>query len=159
MNLILDEVELYFHPSYQKGLVKRLLDVIESLGLNVIRNINIIFATHSPFILSDIHKENILYLNRGVGCSEDVKVNPLGANINDVLHQSFFLEKGFMGDFVSKKLLDLIDYLDGKSSNENLGQTAKQIMEAVGDPFLKERLRDLYIEYKQKLRNNGTTAS
>ena len=56
-------------------------------------------------------------------------------------------------------LLDLIDYLDGKSSDENLGQTAKQIMEAVGDPFLKERLRDLYIEYKQKLRNNGTTAS
>jgi transcriptional accessory protein Tex/SPT6 len=64
-----------------------------------------------------------------------------------------------MGDFVSKKLLDLIDYLDGKSSDENLGQTANQIMEAVGDPFLKERLRDLYIEYKQKLRNNGTTAS
>jgi hypothetical protein len=118
-----------------------------------------IFATHSPFILSDIHKEHILYLDKGNDVSDKVGVNPFGANINDVLRSSFFLEKGFMGDFVSKKLLDLIDYLDGKSSDENLGQTANQIMEAVGDPFLKERLRDLYIEYKQKLRNNGTTAS
>ena len=159
VNIIFDEIELYYHPEYQKGLVKRMLNVIGNMNLGTVKHINMIFATHSPFILSDIHKEHILYLDKGNDVSDKVGVNPFGANINDVLRSSFFLEKGFMGDFVSKKLLDLIDYLDGKSSDENLGQTANQIMEAVGDPFLKERLRDLYIEYKQKLRNNGTTAS
>ena len=159
VNIIFDEIELYYHPEYQKGLVKRMLNVIGNMNLGTVKHINMIFATHSPFILSDIYGNHILYLDNGNDVSDRVEVNPFGANINDVLRSSFFLEKGFMGDFVSKKLLDLIDYLDGKSSDENLGQTAKQIMEAVGDPFLKERLRDLYIEYKQKLRNNGTTAS
>ena len=159
VNIIFDEIELYYHPEYQKGLVKRMLNVIGNMNLGTVKHINMIFATHSPFILSDIHKDHILYLDKGNDVSDKVEVNPFGANINDVLRSSFFLEKGFMGDFVSKKLLDLIDYLDGKSSDENLGQTAKQIMEAIGDPFLKERLRDLYIEYKQKLRNNGATSS
>jgi hypothetical protein len=91
-----------------------------------------------------------LYLKNGSDVSAEVDVNPFGANINDVLRSSFFLEDGFMGDFVSKKLLELIDYLEKKNDSTKWDQTAEQVIKAVGDPFLKARLTDLYQEYKQK---------
>jgi hypothetical protein len=127
-----------------------MLNVIGNMTLGTVKHINMIFATHSPFILSDIPRDHILYLKNGSDVSAEVDVNPFGANINDVLRSSFFLEDGFMGDFVSKKLLELIDYLEKKNDSTKWDQTAEQVIKAVGDPFLKARLTDLYQEYKQK---------
>lgn len=159
VNIIFDEIELYFHPEYQKSLVKRMLKVIGNMTLGTVKYINMILATHSPFILSDIPQDHILYLEAGNDVSDKVAVNPFGANINDVLKNSFFLEKGFMGDYVSQKLLELIDFLEGKKANSYWAQHAEQIINAVGDPFLKAWLKDLYREYKHKNNSNGTTTS
>lgn len=54
VNLIFDEVELYYHPQYQKETVSSLLNLIRISNFKYIKNINIVFLTHSPFILSDI---------------------------------------------------------------------------------------------------------
>lgn len=149
VNLIFDEIDLYFHPQYQKGLVKRILEMIGKIRPNHINHINIIFATHSPFILSDIHKNNILYLDYGIDTSLDVDTNPLGANINDILCQSFFLNDGFMGDFIKEKLLDLISYLHGDERQPNGYRwegREEEFIDSIGDTFLKGRLRELYNE-------------
>lgn len=159
VNIIFDEIELYYHPEYQKELVNRMLNVIGNMTLGTVKHINMIFATHSPFILSDIPKDHILYLKNGNDVSREVEVNPFGANINDVLRSSFFLEDGFMGDFVSKKLLELIDYLEGKNNNTKWTQIVEQVIKAVGDPFLKAKLTDLYQELKRNRRNDDTVAS
>lgn len=149
VNLIFDEIDLYFHPQYQKGLVKRILEMIGKMRPNHINHINIIFATHSPFILSDIHKNNILYLDNGIDTSFDVDTNPLGANINDILCQSFFLNDGFMGDYIKEKLLDLISYLHGDERQPNGYRwegREEGFIDSIGDTFLKGRLRELYNE-------------
>ena len=149
VNLIFDEIDLYFHPQYQKGLVKRILEMIGKIRPNHINHINIIFATHSPFILSDIHKNNILYLDNGIDTSLDVDTNPLGANINDILCQSFFLNDGFMGDYIKEKLLDLISYLHGDERQPNGYRwegREEEFIDSIGDTFLKVRLRELYNE-------------
>lgn len=162
VNIIFDEIELYYHPEYQKELVNRMLNLIGNMTLGTVKHINMIFATHSPFILSDIPRDHILYLENGNDVSGDVEVNPFGANINDVLRSSFFLEEGFMGEFVSKKLLELIDYLEGnnrKRNNTKWEHTAEQVIKAVGDPFLKARLTDLHQEYKQNRRSDGAATS
>lgn len=149
VNLIFDEIDLYFHPQYQKGLVKRILEMIGKIRPNHINHINIIFATHSPFILSDIHKNNILYLDNGIDTSLDVDTNPLGANINDILCQSFFLNDGFMGDYIKEKLLDLISYLHGDERQPNGYRwegREEEFIDSIGDTFLKGKLRELYNE-------------
>ncbi|WP_033149747.1 AAA family ATPase [Prevotella sp. RM4] len=158
VNIIFDEIELYYHPDYQKELVNRMLNVIGNMTLGTVEHINMIFATHSPFILSDIPKDHILYLKNGSDVSVEVEVNPFGANINDVLRSSFFLEDGFMGDFVSKNLLELIDYMEKKNDSTKWKQTAEQVIKAVGDPFLKARLTDLFQEYKRNKRSDDTVA-
>ena len=62
---------------------------------NLDTNINILFITHSPFILSDIPKQNVLFLENGKP-SEKKNMNTFGANITDLLADSFFIEDGLM---------------------------------------------------------------
>lgn len=65
VNLVMDEVEICFHPEYQRRFISEMIGYIERLDLNKNMAFNILIATHSPFILSDILKGNILYLDDG----------------------------------------------------------------------------------------------
>lgn len=95
-NVMLEELELYFHPELQKNLVKYLLDGIRQMHFDKIKAINICMITHSPFILSDIQSKNILALvktgaTKGGLCT-------FGANIHDLLKTSF-LHDSVIGDY------------------------------------------------------------
>ncbi|WP_445710876.1 hypothetical protein [Flavobacterium sp.] len=63
INLVLDEIELYAHPEMQRKYISELLVGINKLETKNILGINILFITHSPFILSDIPKQNVLFLD------------------------------------------------------------------------------------------------
>lgn len=95
--IIFEEVELYFHPQLQKQLIKNLLDGIKQMHFKHIKSIQIIFVTHSPFILSDIPTENILALKKD--CTETKELKTFSANIYDMLNTSFFMEEGAIGDY------------------------------------------------------------
>lgn len=88
--MLMDEVELYYHPDLQRKFVKLLLDSITSVPLDNIYDINITLVTHSPFVLSDIPQSNILCLQKGE--SESRQGQTFGANIVDLLNESFFLQ-------------------------------------------------------------------
>ncbi|MGB3962666.1 MAG: hypothetical protein WBK95_10560, partial [Sulfurimonas sp.] len=64
VNIILDEIELYFHPELQRQYLKHLRHAISKADTNKILAINILFVTHSPFILSDIPDTKILFLDK-----------------------------------------------------------------------------------------------
>lgn len=96
--VVLEEVELYFHPDYQKQYVRYLLDQIERTQLKEIEAINILFVTHSPFILSDIIRANMLCLKDGK-VHDKYEKKTFGANIYDLLRNPFFLSDGTIGDF------------------------------------------------------------
>jgi len=90
INIILDEIELYFHPEFQRRFVKDLLEYIGRLQVPHIRGINLLFLTHSPFILSDIPATNVLRLKNGTVETEQ----PLtfAGNIHQMLASSFFMD-------------------------------------------------------------------
>lgn len=111
VNIIFDEVELYFHVEYQRLFISKFLDAIKSLKLNRINKINIQFLTHSPFILSDIPSTNILRLKDGEPQLYNPSVKTFGANIHDLLANDFFLKNGFMGEFAKEKINNIISYL------------------------------------------------
>jgi hypothetical protein len=89
-------------------------------------------------------------LKKGIGCSEEVEVNPLGANINDVLHQSFFLDKGFMGDYIKERLENLINYMTNpnRQKDDFWDTHAEKLILAIGDPFLRDQLTDMYMNMR-----------
>jgi energy-coupling factor transporter ATP-binding protein EcfA2 len=111
VNVMFDEVELYFHPDMQRKFIYNLLQRISTLRLSYINNIAIMFVTHSPFILSDIPSQNVLRLENREKKSVPVPINDqtFGANVHSLLANDFFLKQGFMGEFAKRKINEAVD--------------------------------------------------
>ena len=145
--VVFEEVELYFHPEYQKGYINSLLKQIRQSNLKNVKSISLLFVTHSPFILSDVIKSNILYLKDGKDARAIMKVQTFASNINELLAESFFLDGGFAGEFASEVINDLVQYLLDKQSKRQWNmKSADQLIELVGDDVVKMQLRRLFVQ-------------
>jgi hypothetical protein len=142
VNIILDEIELYYHPQFQKNLVKDIIDsIIRLKSLNDMKNFNILFLTHSPFILSDMQSSKVLKLNDGNPLPIDDS-KTFGANIHDILANEFFLQDGFMGEFSKQYIINLIEEINQLkeiNSEENFKKYLIKV-EVIDEPFIKYKL-------------------
>lgn len=146
-NLFLDEIEMCFHPEYQRMFLWNLLEMIKQLGINQGNHVNIIMSSHSPFLLSDIPSNHVLLLKDGHVWTDDRYANTFGANISTLLNEDFFLEKGFIGGFAQQKITGILNKLDGENTlNIGVDERAKikEQIELVGDPLLRDSLISLY---------------
>ena len=144
VNLVFDEIELYFHPNFQKDLLYDLIYAIRKMRYGGIRAINIIIATHSPYILSDFPKNNVLCLEKGTVYQDtlDGMGNTFGANVYDILNSRFFM-KEFVGKFAVRKLEEIIETVKegGEITMEEYRQR-KKLVDVIGDEFIREKLTE-----------------
>lgn len=153
MNIVMDELELCFHPEMQRRFVQKLISTIGHLHLNTHCKFNFLLVTHSPFILSDIPKDRILFLKEGRDVSKNMNINPFATNINEVLVNNFFLgEKGFLGNQAQKWVNSLLDFLQDRKNTWIWTQERAEyfIRNIIGDPFLKECLHVMLNNRKEK---------
>lgn len=141
INLAFDEIELYSHPKFQLMLIDMVLSSIESLKLSLSININIMIATHSPFVLSDLPSSNILCLKDGAPSLNKHNIdNSFCANVYDILNNQFFMSR-FVGDFAAAKLDKMIE----ESKQDNLTPEEKNNLlkriSYIGDSFIKGLLK------------------
>lgn len=160
-NAVFDEIELYFHPDYQRNfindLIKNLKNQKHLIEGEFIKGINLIFSTHSPFILSDIPEQNILKLGYQISPQSDggkkysiplqSKRQTFGANIHDLLANSFFLEKSYKGEFAQdyfKKLIKKINDINitNDTSIDNY-KLWKNKVDLIAEPFIKSKLFEM----------------
>lgn len=148
LNIVMDELELCFHPEMQRKFVKKLISTITRLHLNTYCKFNFLLVTHSPFILSDIPQNRILFLKDGTDYGEQIVINPFGTNINNVLVSNFFLrDNGFLGDIAKDKIYSLVDYLllSRKTAKGWTMAKARYFIEnVVGDEVIKHHFRLLF---------------
>lgn len=143
--MVLDEVEICFHPEYQRTFVNSLLTLLERTRLNKEFGINVIIVTHSPFVLSDLPKGNILYLENGENVTSKKKLNTFGANVNELLCQSFFLSGGFMGEFAKKKIESLANSLQNENQYGIWDEmNAMDLIDVVGDEVIQYQLQQMF---------------
>lgn len=145
INIVLDELEICFHPEFQRTLISNLLIFLQGLGLNKLCDINIILCTHSPFILSDMPKENILSLKEGKDAKKDNKFEKtLCANIYDLLQSKFFMNE-YIGAFASKKLSQLIKDVNDVNDGDKLSKAKylelQKRINRIGDDFIRIKLQ------------------
>jgi hypothetical protein len=155
---MLDEIEVCFHPEYQRMFISRLLDLLTNrLYLNISFNIHIWITSHSPFILSDIPEKNIVYMEDGHQLTDEEKkkrkiLQPMAANISDLLHQSFFLHSGFIGEHARNKILSLVEFL--RTDQKEFGvwdkDQAELFINGISEPFISKQLRLLYKQWYEK---------
>lgn len=99
IQLVLEEVELYYHPELQRQLIKNILDGIKQANLRHIKWISICIVTHSPFVLSDILSNNVLALRKDGDAVFNIPC--FASNIHEMLKLSFFLKHGTAGDLAT----------------------------------------------------------
>jgi len=164
INVFLDEVELGFHPQWQKKFLTYILNALKSVNDNE-KIINITFMTHSPFILSDLPKENVIFLDKineetkekypnlnidglensnCINVSKEINLNPFGANIHTLLSHGFFMQDGLMGEFAKGKINEVITGLQADNIDSFSQREMKAIIDAIGEPFLQTKLKQMY---------------
>ena len=165
-NLMMDEVELYFHPDLQRRYIKLLVDALNSMKWQYLSSVNVTLITHSPFVLSDIPDTNLLCLTR-----EGVK-QPFGktfaANIHDLFNNTFILPNT-IGELANTKIQELVslydrqeeqwEKADEKGKNREPDEVVQAqlkknreryeyLMSIVGEEYLHEELEDMLDELK-----------
>lgn len=141
VNIIFDEIELYYHPEMQRTFIDFLLRYLSYLPLEL-AGINITFITHSPFILSDIPSDNIAFLG-----GERSAWKTFSANIHDMLADSFFLDKGVMGEYSKGTIISLTAFLTGKPAVGDFAwtrETAADTIRIIGEPIIQQQLKLLW---------------
>lgn len=154
--LVFDEIELYFHPEYQRKIIDHFIWELDQIELKLIKNIHIIYVTHSPFVLSDIPHTNQLNLNEG--SPQLIKNETFAANIYELLQNSFYLESP-IGEYSEKIIDELLNSLNrileikesGKEKNilRTLRKKGKKeayfkTINLIGDRIVRNKLLDIY---------------
>ena len=161
--IFIDEFELGLHPNWQKRIISYMLNFFKLFNVEV----DLFITTHSPFLLSDIPKQNIIFLDtykkdereQKVGNCKVVdglkeKKQTFGANIHTLLSDSFFMDDGLMGEFAKNKIQEIMDFINNIKTIEEIStkeEQIKQVIESIGEPFLKRKLLDMYYtKYKDE---------
>ncbi|OLY90767.1 AAA ATPase domain-containing protein [Cnuella takakiae] len=145
--LFLDEPEIGFHPAWKRTYFNKLLHFLNNHFRNY--QFQLIITTHSPYLLSDLPRSNVILLKKGAdGKSKllDSKTyKTFGGNIHELLGTSFFLEDGYVGEFAKGKIEEFISFLNGENNLYDKA-SAKEFISLIGDEIISNRLSDMYHE-------------
>lgn len=149
--VILDEIEIGLHPDWQKRFVLMLTKIGQVLVQRYeSTSIHFILASHSSFLLSDMPKQNVIFLDRNVDgkCIVKNSMNnneTFGANIHTLLSHGFFMNNGLMGEFAKGKINDVYRFFSDDNYNGDMTtDKAQQIIKIIGEPVLQKELQKLF---------------
>lgn len=158
--LLLDEADLGFHPEWKKRYINIIQQVLPFIFKG--KNIQIIITTHDPLTLSDIPNNNIVYLYKTTDGKTELLDQPskkrpvktFGANISDLLADSFFVNDGLIGDFAKEKIEKTIEWINEnkESKNRNVDTFSKElgyhkrVISIIDEPVVKIKLSEMISE-------------
>jgi hypothetical protein len=137
--ICIDEGDLYLHPEWQKNFLNDLIWFLEQIFKNI--NIQLILTSHSPFLISDLPKENVILLDKD--CKPDRQLNQnssFGANIHQLYNKQFFLTNGAIGEFARSKISNILSELKDVDKI-SLGKY-ERLISMIGEPVLRIRLEE-----------------
>ncbi|AFL68941.1 AAA family ATPase [Sulfurospirillum barnesii] len=142
--LLLDEPDTFLHPQWNKIFIN---DLLKSLPVSSV-NKHLVITSHSPFILSDLPKGNVVFLqkdNNGncKNVTEETNIETFGANIHTLLSHGFFMKDGLMGEFAKEKINKAIKYLNQKELTKEEIDYCENIISIIGEPILKRQLQKI----------------
>ena len=135
--ICLDEFETTLHPSLQRKAVYAIMKFLNIVTPIIFKETEqrptyqLIFATHSPLLLSDFPEGTVTHLKKNEG-TVIARQSTLAANIYDLYRDSFFLDYP-IGEFSRALILKAINTEDKEES--------EIIINEVSDPILKRMIR------------------
>lgn len=160
--LLEDDVCQCAHPNWSKDFLYDYIYIL--LKLKKIlkqpnKTTNIVITTHSPFILSDVSKYNIEYLQKN-NKNTTLEKETFAGNIGEMFNETFFMSST-IGKYSEELIKEIIKYLDkGKTRSKIIkdDETCKKIINSVGDRILRFLLLDKFENRKNQIETNNNKA-
>lgn len=149
--IFIDEGELYYHPEWQRRFLADLLDMLGMCREKA--RLQVVFTTNSPFVISDVLKEDVQYLSDQAEEFGDT----LGQNIHKLLKKNFFMDYT-IGEY-SRRLIETIiwrlsekreEYVEAKKKRyrhfsgiqdaNNTYEIIRFLIQQIGEPIYREKL-------------------
>ncbi|MGC9298987.1 AAA family ATPase [Bacillus cereus] len=155
--LLLDEPDAFMHPEWSRIMINQIITYLEGTAKGY-KDYQIILTTHSPFIISDLSRQNLIALKKerssgkSLGVSLEKFPETFASNIHTLLSNEFFMEDT-IGEFAKQKVTDIINRLINIiSEKERLDQEylnqeriyIQEWIEIMGEPIIKTKLLQLY---------------
>lgn len=140
--ICIDEGDLYLHPKWQIEFFDKLITVLPNVFSG---NIQLILTSHSPFLLSDLPKQNITILDEGLINSTsngiDLTINTFGGNLYDLYSEPFFLGDKRTSDFAYNKIKSLIEKVESRTYNKVEKIELLKLTNIIGDEIIQYRVK------------------
>ena len=143
--LVVDELESGMHLEWSRTLINFLVNYINEINRIVGMNFQLIFTTHSPYMLSDIKPGNVIMLekNQETGYSEGkVLQNTFAKNIQEIMKEN--LIDNIYGDFALAKINSMIERLNGEEEQEGNEEELLKEIHLISEPILRNKLLEMY---------------
>lgn len=154
--IVFDEAELYMHPEYQRLFLYILIESINNCNFNTKTQIQILIATHSPYILSDIPLQNVLLLDNGeIQTKNLLEDQTFAANIYDLLQKQFFMTAP-IGEIAKNRINEIISFCKNETSFENVEEKIQiydSVINNLGDSYFKNTLTYMLNKKRKELTN------
>lgn len=152
-----DEPDLHLHPEWSRIFIKNYFDTVSRVREYLVEKFgdkfrtkiyNFVMTTHSPLILSDFFKEEVIFFQKKNGEVSIRKTEEISdcfaGNIGDMLIDNFFLSKT-IGEYSEEKINDIIKRMDnGKTLSDKEKKDIEFIISHIGDKLLKRLLEEKF---------------
>lgn len=142
--LLVDEGDNAFHPQWKKEYVRYLRAIIPLIFEDF--KVQIIITSHDPLTLSDIPKNNVVFLERKNGktaIGNSMTKRTFGANISDMLKDSFFLEDGQIGSFTANIIDKTITRIRERNLSNEEVYKIERLINTIDEPITKFKLAEM----------------
>ena len=143
--LVVDELEAGMHLEWSRTLINFLVNYINEINRIGGMNFQLIFTTHSPYMLSDIKPGNVIMIekNQETGYSEGkVLQNTFAKNIQEIMKEN--LIDNIYGDFALAKINSMIERLNGEEEQEGNEEELLKEIHLISEPILRNKLLEMY---------------
>lgn len=107
--IVIDEGDLYLHPQWQMDFFDKLNTIVSTLSADG-SHVQLVLTSHSPFILSDLPRQNIAMLEPPVTSANgdrdgyQLRRQTFAGNLYDLFYGPLFLRTPAISNFAKKKI-------------------------------------------------------
>lgn len=139
--ICIDEGDLYLHPKWQIQFFRNIEKIIPQFSGSESQKVQLVLTSHSPFLLTDLPRNNIIILNNGK--VENTSLRTFGANLYDLYDQAFFLDNEKIGTFAYNKIMSVFENFE--QYNEEEKKNALLLVDMIGDDLIRNHIEDAII--------------
>ena len=148
--ILFDEPDTTLHPEWNRKFIDYLIFFI-SHDLHWNKRYKIFVTSHSPFLVSDFLREDVLLLEDSISVESSNEKFGLACNLGDTLIDRFFM-KYPIGEYARKKIKEVFDDIrkfekSGQAMPNDLFNKYRSFADELQDNIIKDSLLDLLSKF------------